>query len=84
MKTKGIKSSLEEILIVREFLNVFPEEIPGIPPLREVEFYIDLTLEPHLAVWHRQNLRNQRLADELLDKGIFGPVHLHGEPRCYL
>ena len=37
------KSSLEDIPVVREFLDVFSDEIPGMPPLREVEFCIDLT-----------------------------------------
>jgi hypothetical protein len=30
------------IHVVREFPNVFPEELPGMPPDREVEFVIDL------------------------------------------
>jgi hypothetical protein len=28
--------------VVRDFLDVFPEELPGMPPDREVEFVIDL------------------------------------------
>jgi hypothetical protein len=28
--------------VVRDFLNVFPEELPRMPPDREVEFVIDL------------------------------------------
>nr|CAI44654.1 OSJNBa0004L19.17 [Oryza sativa Japonica Group] len=34
--------SLSEIPIVREFGDVFPEELPGMPPKREIEFRIDL------------------------------------------
>jgi hypothetical protein len=30
------------IRVVREFPGVFPEELPGMPPDREVEFVIDL------------------------------------------
>jgi len=30
------------IPVVREFEDVFPEEVPGLPPRREVEFSIDL------------------------------------------
>nr|XP_051229681.1 uncharacterized protein LOC127347546 [Lolium perenne] len=37
---KGV--SLDQVAIVREFLDVFPEELPGMPPDREVEFLIDL------------------------------------------
>jgi hypothetical protein len=32
----------ESISVVEEFMYVFPEELPGMPPEREVEFYIDL------------------------------------------
>src|SRR3954466_11958509 len=31
---------IENIPVVRDFLDVFPEEFPGIPPIREVEFVI--------------------------------------------
>jgi hypothetical protein len=34
--------STESISVVEEFMDVFPEELPGMPPEREVEFYIDL------------------------------------------
>nr|GEU96745.1 putative reverse transcriptase domain-containing protein [Tanacetum cinerariifolium] len=33
---------LEDVLIVRDFLEVFPEDLPGLPPTRQVEFHIDL------------------------------------------
>src|ERR1041384_2762027 len=33
---------IEHVSVVCEFLDVFPEELPGIPPIREVEFVIDL------------------------------------------
>jgi hypothetical protein len=32
----------DNIRVVRDFLDVFPEELPGMPPDREVEFVIDL------------------------------------------
>jgi hypothetical protein len=32
----------ESISVVEEFMDVFPEELPEMPPEREVEFYIDL------------------------------------------
>nr|GFB07497.1 hypothetical protein [Tanacetum cinerariifolium] len=35
-------SSFEDQLIVNEFPYVFPEELPGLPPEREVEFTIEL------------------------------------------
>ena len=33
---------LEDIPVARDFPDVFPEELPGIPPDRDVEFVIDL------------------------------------------
>jgi hypothetical protein len=32
----------DNIRVVRDFPDVFPEEIPGMPPDREVEFVMDL------------------------------------------
>ena len=34
--------SIESVLIVREFLDVFPTDLPGVPPDRDIDFYIDL------------------------------------------
>ncbi|XP_076958123.1 uncharacterized protein LOC143633762 [Bidens hawaiensis] len=36
------EKKLEDVSIVSEFPDVFPEELPGIPSEREVEFRIDL------------------------------------------
>ncbi|GJV57796.1 putative reverse transcriptase domain-containing protein [Tanacetum coccineum] len=33
---------LEDVSIVREFPKVFPEDLPGLPPARQVKFQIDL------------------------------------------
>jgi hypothetical protein len=37
--------SLETIKVVLEFLDVSPEDLPGMPPERKVEFVIELRLE---------------------------------------
>ncbi|GJV66758.1 reverse transcriptase domain-containing protein [Tanacetum coccineum] len=42
MEKKSDEKRLEDILIVREFPEVFPEDLPGLPPVRQVEFQIDL------------------------------------------
>jgi hypothetical protein len=34
--------AVESKSMVEEFMDVFPKELPGMPPEREVEFYIDL------------------------------------------
>nr|GEV21615.1 hypothetical protein [Tanacetum cinerariifolium] len=41
-KDKSEGKRLEDMLIVRDFPKVFPEDLPGIPPARQVEFQIDL------------------------------------------
>jgi hypothetical protein len=35
--------------VVRDFSDVFPKELPGMPPDREVEFVIDLLPETALT-----------------------------------
>nr|GEX84208.1 putative reverse transcriptase domain-containing protein [Tanacetum cinerariifolium] len=42
MERKSNEKRLEDIPVVREFLEVFPEDIPGLPPVRQVEFLINL------------------------------------------
>ncbi|GJV73003.1 putative reverse transcriptase domain-containing protein [Tanacetum coccineum] len=41
-KDKSEGKRLEDVPIVRDFPEVFPEDLPGIPPARQVEFQIDL------------------------------------------
>ena len=35
-------STVKEVLVVREYLEVFPEDLPRLPPDREIEFVIDV------------------------------------------
>ncbi|GJZ09724.1 putative reverse transcriptase domain-containing protein [Tanacetum coccineum] len=39
---KSKEKRLEDVPIVQDFPEVFPEDLPGIPPTRQVEFQIDL------------------------------------------
>ncbi|GKD05734.1 hypothetical protein Tco_1180708 [Tanacetum coccineum] len=39
---KSAKKRLEDVSIVRDFPDVFPEDLSGLPPTRQVEFQIDL------------------------------------------
>ncbi|GJR00021.1 putative reverse transcriptase domain-containing protein [Tanacetum coccineum] len=41
-KDKSEGKRLEDVPIVRDFPEVFPKDLPGIPPARQVEFQIDL------------------------------------------
>jgi hypothetical protein len=42
LNEKGLAEGLEHLPVVREFAEVFMEELPGMPPERELEFTIDL------------------------------------------
>ncbi|GKG01034.1 putative reverse transcriptase domain-containing protein, partial [Tanacetum coccineum] len=44
VEDKSEKKRLEDVLIVQDFPEVFPEDLPGLPPTRQVEFQIDLEL----------------------------------------
>jgi len=35
----------KDMFVVQEFMDVFPDEIPRLPPKREMEFAIDLIFE---------------------------------------
>ncbi|GKF27408.1 hypothetical protein Tco_0083302 [Tanacetum coccineum] len=41
-KKKLDEKRLEDIPVVREFPEVFPEDLHGLPPIRQVEFQINL------------------------------------------
>ncbi|GJS70929.1 putative reverse transcriptase domain-containing protein [Tanacetum coccineum] len=70
---------LEDVPIVRDFPEVFPKDLPGIPPARQVEFQIDLV--PGAAPVARAPYRLapseiKELAEqlqELSDKGFIRP-----------
>ncbi|GJU50186.1 putative reverse transcriptase domain-containing protein [Tanacetum coccineum] len=78
-KKKSHEKRLEDIPVVREFLEVFPEDLPGLPPIGQVEFQIDLipgvapvARAPYrLAPSEMQELSNQ--LQELADRGFIRP-----------
>ena len=37
-------TSVRDHLVLNEFMDVFPEEIPGLPPQREIDFSIEIIL----------------------------------------
>ncbi|GJU69738.1 putative reverse transcriptase domain-containing protein [Tanacetum coccineum] len=76
---KSKEKRLEDVPIVQDFPEVFPEDLPGIPPTRQVEFQIDLM--PGAAPVARAPYRlapseMKELSDqlkELSDKGFIRP-----------
>ncbi|GJT72178.1 putative reverse transcriptase domain-containing protein [Tanacetum coccineum] len=77
-KSDGKK--LKDVLVVRDFPEVFPEDLPGLPPARPVEFQIDLipgaapvARAPYqLASSEMKELLEQ--LQELSDKGFIRPT----------
>ena len=48
--------NVEKIPVVKEFPDVFPEELPGIPPKKEVDLSIErLQFLGHPTVWFQLN-----------------------------
>ena len=47
--TKKVEPSLSDIPKVSDYLDVFPKELPGLPPQREIEFAIDVVQGATLA-----------------------------------
>jgi hypothetical protein len=44
----AVELKLEDIDVIREFLDVFPDDLPGMPPKRAIEFNIELQLDTAL------------------------------------
>ena len=41
-EVKGCMVTLDDHPLLREYADVFPDEIPGMPPQRDIDFWIDL------------------------------------------
>ena len=73
------RSDLDLPRVVCEYVDVFPDELPGLPPHRDVDFGIELhpgtstiSMTPHrMTPVELQELRVQ--LQELLDKGFIRP-----------
>ncbi|XP_073130888.1 uncharacterized protein [Henckelia pumila] len=82
---------IQEIPVVREFPDVFPKEIPGLPPVREIKFGIELMSETvpisrapyRLAPSEMQELQKQ--LHDLFYKGYIRPsVSPWGAPVLFV
>ncbi|GJV33412.1 reverse transcriptase domain-containing protein [Tanacetum coccineum] len=70
MEKKSDEKRLEDIPVVREFLEVFLEDLPGLLPVRQVEFQIDLIpgATPELDKLTVKNRYPLPRIDELFDQ----------------
>nr|GEX20944.1 putative reverse transcriptase domain-containing protein [Tanacetum cinerariifolium] len=79
LEKKSDEKRLEDIPVVKEFSYIFPKDLPGLPPVRQVEFQIDLipgtkhvARSPYrLAPLEMQELSNQ--LQELIDRDFIRP-----------
>ena len=79
--TKNTPEGIEDIRVVCEYPEVFPEDLLGLPPDREIEFMIELAPETtpvskapyRMAPAELKELKEQ--LQELLDKGFIRPSH---------
>ncbi|KAA0054785.1 pol protein [Cucumis melo var. makuwa] len=89
--TREVDVSLSSELVVRDYPDVFPEELPGLPPHREVEFAIELeksTVPISRAPYRMAPAELKELKvqlQELLDKGFIRPsVSPWGAPVLFV
>ncbi|KAA3466629.1 DNA/RNA polymerases superfamily protein [Gossypium australe] len=81
LNTQESEVKIEAVPVVCEYLNVFSEELPGLPPIREVEFGIELvpgttpiSVTPYsMAPLELKELKVQ--LQELTDKGFARPSY---------
>ncbi|XP_073030645.1 uncharacterized protein [Primulina eburnea] len=77
--SEPVSLRLEDVEITRDFPSVFPEDVSGFPPDREVDFSIELMLGTvqiskapyHLAPAEMKELKDQ--IQDLLDEGFIFP-----------
>ncbi|KAL8260217.1 hypothetical protein R6Q59_028170 [Mikania micrantha] len=91
MEKQKDKIKIQDVPVVKEYPEVFPDDLPGLPPARPVEFGIDLVpgatpvaKSPYrLAPSEMQELSNQ--LQELQDKGFIRPSYSPwGAPVLFL
>jgi hypothetical protein len=72
-------SQVPEVLVVSEFSNFFPEELPGLPPDHDIEFVIELMPGTALIYKSPYRMATPELAElkehikEFLEKGFVHP-----------
>ncbi|GJU10920.1 putative reverse transcriptase domain-containing protein [Tanacetum coccineum] len=90
-ENKSKEKQMKDVPVIHDFPEVFPEELPGLPPPRQVEFRIDLlpgavlvTRAPYrLAPFEIKELSVQ--LQELLEKGFIRPSSsLWGAPVLFV
>ncbi|GJV20994.1 putative reverse transcriptase domain-containing protein [Tanacetum coccineum] len=80
IEDKSEEKRLKDVLIVRDFSEVFLEDLPGVPLTRQVEFQIDLVPGATLVAQAPCRLAPSEMKElsdqlqELSDKGFIRPI----------
>ncbi|GJY62611.1 putative reverse transcriptase domain-containing protein [Tanacetum coccineum] len=78
-ENKSKEKRMEDVPVIRDFPKVFPEELPGLPPPRQVEFRIDLVPGAAPVARAPYRLAPSEIRElsvqlqELLEKGFIRP-----------
>ena len=70
---------IEDVLIIREYPDVFPDDFPGLPPARQVEFQIELipgaapVARAHYRLTPSELEELSKQLTELMEKGFIRP-----------
>ncbi|GJU38006.1 putative nucleotidyltransferase, ribonuclease H [Tanacetum coccineum] len=91
MNAKVDEPRISNIPVVRDFTNVFPEDLLGLPSQRQVDFRIDLVPRATLVAKSPYRLTPSEMQElsgklqELKDKGFIRPSHSPwGEPMLFV
>ncbi|GKE14585.1 putative reverse transcriptase domain-containing protein [Tanacetum coccineum] len=90
-ETKIPERQIKDVPVVRDFPEVFPQDFPGLPPTRQVEFHIELipgaasvAHTPYRLAPAEMNELDEQLK-ELSDKGFIRPSSsLWGAPILFV
>nr|GFB75458.1 reverse transcriptase domain-containing protein [Tanacetum cinerariifolium] len=78
---KANEKKLDDIQVVRDFPKVFPDDLSGLPPMREIEFRIDLIPSALPVVKSPYRLAPSEMSElssqlkDLQEKGFIRPSH---------
>ncbi|CAN6445407.1 unnamed protein product [Victoria cruziana] len=86
-----VESGIDQIPVVCEYADVFPDELPGLPPEREIEFSIELLpgVQPISKAPYRmapaELIELKKQIQELVEKGFIQPsVSPWGAPVLFV
>ena len=85
-----MRPNLDLPRVVYEYVDIFPDELPGLPPHRDVDFGIELhpgtsPISMTLHRWHRLSYKNSESSyKSYWTKGSLGRALHHGALRFCL